>query len=338
MAAETADRTGIEVEGLVREFKNGPRAVDGIDLRVAPGEIYGFLGPNGAGKSTTVLMLTTLLPPTAGTARVAGFDIVSEGPRVRSAIGAALQEAALDPLLTGREHMRLQTALHGIAKAEREERGNELLERVGLSRAADRKVGGYSGGMKRRLDLALALAHRPRILFLDEPTTGLDIQSRTALWEEVARLASDDGVTVFLTTQYLEEADALANRVGIIDHGKIVAEGTPAALKAEIGRPTVEAVPRDPSEHERMVATLSRFGEPAGAQPKGAAVRLEGGESELAEVVRALDADGIAIERLQLHAPSLDDVFLTKTGRSLEGAEEAEEEAEDAAAEAVGPA
>ena len=254
MAAETADRTGIEVEGLVREFKNGPRAVDGIDLRVAPGEIYGFLGPNGAGKSTTVLMLTTLLPPTAGTARVAGFDIVSEGPRVRSAIGAALQEAALDPLLTGREHMRLQTALHGIAKAEREARGDELLERVGLSQAADRKVGGYSGGMKRRLDLALALAHRPRILFLDEPTTGLDIQSRTALWEEVARLAAEDGVTVFLTTQYLEEADALANRVGIIDHGKIVAEGTPAALKAEIGRPTVEAVPRDPAEHERMVA------------------------------------------------------------------------------------
>ncbi len=234
--------------------------------------------------------------------------------------------------------MRLQTALHGIAKGERERRGAELLARVGLSQAADRKVGGYSGGMKRRLDLALALAHRPRILFLDEPTTGLDIQSRTALWEEVARLAADDGVTVFLTTQYLEEADALANRVGIIDHGKIVAEGTPAALKAEIGRPTVEAAPRDPAEHERMVAVLSRFGEPAGASPKGAAVRLAGGESELAEVVRALDAEGIAIEQLQLHAPSLDDVFLAKTGRSLEGAEEAEEEAEDAAAEAVGSA
>jgi ABC-2 type transport system ATP-binding protein len=337
MATEDASRNGIEVEGLVREFKNGPRAVDGIDLRVAPGEIYGFLGPNGAGKSTTVLMLTTLLPPTAGTARVAGFDIVGEGPRVRSAIGAALQEAALDPLLSGREHMRLQTALHGIAKSERGQRSNELLERVGLSLAADRKVGEYSGGMKRRLDLALALVHGPRILFLDEPTTGLDIQSRTALWEEVAGLA-EDGVTVFLTTQYLEEADALANRVGIIDHGRIVAEGTPAALKAEIGRPTVEAVPREPGEHDRMVAVLSRFGEPAGAGPRGAAVRLAGGESELAEVVRALDAEQIAIERLQLHAPSLDDVFLAKTGRSLEGAEEAEEEAQDAAAEAVSAA
>jgi ABC-2 type transport system ATP-binding protein len=335
MAADATDRNGIEVEGLVREFKNGPRAVDDIDLRVSPGEIYGFLGPNGAGKSTTVLMLTTLLPPTAGTARVAGFDIVKEGPRVRASIGAALQEAALDPLLTGREHMRLQTALHGIAKGEREERGNELLERVGLVRAADRRVGGYSGGMKRRLDLALALAHRPQILFLDEPTTGLDIQSRTALWEEVARLAND-GVTVFLTTQYLEEADALANRVGIIDHGRIVAEGTPAALKGEIGRPTVEAVPSDPAEQEHTAAVLSRFGESAGASPKGAAVRLAGGESQLAEVVRALDAENIAIEQLQLHAPSLDDVFLTKTGRSLEGAEEDEEETEEAAAEAVG--
>src|SRR5215210_4709513 len=183
-----SEPNGIEVEGLVRVFKKGPRAVDGIDLRVEPGEIYGFLGPNGAGKSTTVLMLTTLLPPTAGRARVAGHDIVSEGPEVRRAIGAALQEAALDPLLTGREHMRLQTTLQGVPKEERRRRGDALLERVGLSDAADRKVGGYSGGMKRRLDLALALVHRPRLLFLDEPTTGLDPQSRTALWDEVARL------------------------------------------------------------------------------------------------------------------------------------------------------
>jgi ABC-2 type transport system ATP-binding protein len=333
-----ARENGIEVEGLVREFKKGPRAVDGIDLRVEPGEIYGFLGPNGAGKSTTVLMLTTLLPPTAGSARVAGFDVVSEGPRVRAAIGAALQEAALDPLLSGREHMRLQTSLHGIAKDEREARGDALLERVGLAQAADRRVGGYSGGMKRRLDLALALAHEPRILFLDEPTTGLDIQSRTALWEEVARLASEDGVTVFLTTQYLEEADALADRVGIIDHGRIVAEGTPTELKEEIGRPTVEAAPRDLADRERLTAVLSRFGESAGSGPKGVAARLSGGESQLAEVVRALDAESIAIEHLQLHAPSLDDVFLAKTGRSLEGAEEAEAESEEQAAEAASPA
>ena len=211
---------GIEVDGLVREFKNGPRAVDGIDLQVEPGEIYGFLGPNGAGKSTTVLMLTTLLPPTAGTARVAGHDIVREGAKVRRAIGAALQEAALDPLLTGREHMRLQTALQGVPHGERTRRGDDLLERVGLADAADRRVRGYSGGMKRRLDLALALVHTPRILFLDEPTTGLDPASRSDMWTEVARLARDDGVTVFLTTQYLEEADQLADRVAIIDHGQ----------------------------------------------------------------------------------------------------------------------
>ena len=181
---------GIEVEGLVREFKKGPRAVDGIDLEVAPGEIYGFLGPNGAGKSTTVHMLTTLLPPTAGTARVAGHDIVTDGPAVRDAIGVALQEAALDQFLTAREHMRLQAGMHGLTRADATRRGDELIARVGLSEAADRKVGGYSGGMRRRLDLALALVHEPRLLFLDEPTTGLDVQSRTALWDEVQRLAS----------------------------------------------------------------------------------------------------------------------------------------------------
>src|SRR3954466_9826738 len=295
---------GIEVEGLVREFKNGPRAVDGIDLHVDQGEIYGFLGPNGAGKSTTVLMLTTLLPPTAGTARVAGFDVVKEGPQVRASIGAALQEAALDPLLTGREHMRLQTALHGLAKGERESRSNELLERVGLTQAADRKVGGYSGGMKRRLDLALALAHRPRILFLDEPTTGLDIQSRTALWDEVARLAADDGVTVFLTTQYLEEADVLADHLGIIDNGRIVAEGTPGELKAEIGKPTVEAVPRDPEEHQRVATVFDRFGDLMTASPKAVAVRLDGTGAGLAEVVRALDAESLQVDQLQIHSPS----------------------------------
>src|SRR6478609_1915368 len=233
----------IEVDGLVREFKKGPRAVDGIELAVDHSEIYGFLGPNGAGKSTTVLMLTTLLPPTAGTARVGGFDVVREGPEVRKVIGAALQEAALDPLLTGREHLRLQATLQALPRETRRARADELLERVGLTEAADRKVKGYSGGMKRRLDLALALVHRPRILFLDEPTTGLDPASRSDMWQEVARLARDDGVTVFLTTQYLEEADFLADHIGIIDHGRIVAEGTPDALKDEIGGESVEAVP-----------------------------------------------------------------------------------------------
>jgi ABC-2 type transport system ATP-binding protein len=313
------ERRGIEVHGLVREFKGGIRAVDGIDLEVAPGEIYGFLGPNGAGKSTTVLMLTTLLPPTGGRASVAGFDVATQGPEVRVRVGAALQEAALDNFLTGREHFDLQGGLHGMPKAERRRRAQELLERVGLEEAADRKVGGYSGGMRRRLDLALALVHHPSILFLDEPTTGLDPQSRSALWEEVSRLAREDGVTVFLTTQYLEEADVLADRVGIIDRGRIVAEGTPEALKAEVGRFSVEATPADPGDRARIADVLGRFGEEAASSPKGVAVRLDGGSAELAEVVRRLDAEGLRVADLQLHAPSLDDVFLAKTGRTLEG-------------------
>ncbi len=320
-------RAGIEVENLVREFRKGPRAVDGIDLSVEPGEIYGFLGPNGAGKSTTVLVLTTLLPPTSGIARVAGYDVVKDGPKVRAAIGAALQEAALDPFLTGREHLNLQAALHGLPRKQRKRRGEELLERVGLEEAADRRVRGYSGGMKRRLDLALALVHEPRILFLDEPTTGLDPQSRSALWSEVSHLARDEGVTVFLTTQYLEEADVLADRVGIIDRGKIVAEGTPEELKAEIGRPSVEATPAEGSGREAVARVLSRFGEEIAAQPGAVAVRLMRGAGDLADVVRALDSEDVRVTNLRLDEPSLDDVFLEKTGRSLEGegAQEVEE-------------
>ena len=312
----------IEVEQLVREFRKGPRAVDGIDLAVSPGEIYGFLGPNGAGKSTTVLMLTTLLPPTSGCARVGGHDIVHEGAQVRASIGAALQEAALDAVLTGREHLQLPATLQGMPKADRARRSQELLERVGLTEAADRRVGGYSGGMKRRLDLALALVHSPRILFLDEPTTGLDVQSRTALWEEVSRLAREEGMTVFLTTQYLEEADALADRVGIIDHGHIVAEGTPTQLKEEIGSPTVEVVPADPTAGDTLAARLTSFGTLARNGNGAVTVQLPGGETQLAEIVRTLDHAQLKVASLVLHQPSLDDVFLAKTGRKLEGAGE----------------
>src|SRR5690349_16062860 len=231
-------------------------------------------------------MLAPLLPPTSGRATVGRYDIVRQGAQVRATIGAALQEAALDAILTGREHLMLQGTLQGLPSAERRRRTDALLQRVGLTEAADRKVKGYSGGMKRRLDLALALVHSPRILFLDEPTTGLDIQSRLALWDEVSRLAKD-GVTVFLTTQYLEEADALANRVGIIDHGTIVAEGTPAALKEEVGRPTVEVVPAEAADFERAAAIMERFGEQC-PSTRGVAVRLRTGQIDLAEVVRAL--------------------------------------------------
>ena len=316
----SASGPAIDVQQLVREFRKGPRAVDGIDLAVAHGEIYGFLGPNGAGKSTTVLMLTTLLPPTSGTATVGGFDIVRQGSKVRAVIGAALQEAALDSILTGREHLLLQATLQGVPRATRKARASELLERVGLTEAADRRVGGYSGGMKRRLDLALALVHSPRILFLDEPTTGLDLQSRTALWEEVQRLAHDEGMTVFLTTQYLEEADTLADRVGIIDRGTIVAEDTPARLKAEIGSPTVEVVPADPASGDAVLEALAEFGSPARNGGGSLTVRLPRGEAQLADLVRALDHAGLHVASLHLHQPSLDDVFLAKTGRKLEGA------------------
>jgi ABC-2 type transport system ATP-binding protein len=333
--SERAIGRAIEVEGLTQQFRKGPLAVDGIDLHVDPGEIYGFLGPNGAGKSTTVLMLTTLLPPTGGRATVGGYDIASEGGQVRSVIGAALQEAALDAHLTAREHMRLQTALQGVPKPERRRRGDELIARVGLADAADRKVGGYSGGMKRRLDLALALVHGPSILFLDEPTTGLDPQSRSSLWEEVERLAADEGMTVFLTTQYLEEADRLADRVGIIDRGSIVAEGTPAALKSEIGEPSVEATAADPVDAERLADVLGRFGTATAGSDGEARVRLEPGSGGLVAVVRELDSAGVAVADLQLHEPTLDDVFLEKTGRKLEGAGDGTGEHEAVSMDAV---
>jgi ABC-2 type transport system ATP-binding protein len=210
---------------------------------------------------------------------------------------------------------------------ERKRRIEQLLDRVGLTHAADRKVRTYSGGMKRRLDLALALVHDPQILFLDEPTTGLDPQSRSALWEEVGRLAKEEGVTVFLTTQYLEEADVLADRVGIIDKGRIVAEGTPTALKAEIGRPTVEIVPERLEERDRLELILARFGDDTAARPGAAAVQLDG-HGSLPDVIRALDTEGLLTAAINLHQPTLDDVFLAKTGRSLEGAQQEAEAAE----------
>ena len=314
---------GIEVEGLVREFKNGPRAVDGIDLRVEPGEIYGFLGPNGAGKSTTVLMLTTLLPPTAGTARVAGHDIVREGPAVRAAIGAALQEAALDPLLTGREHMRLQTTLQGVPKAERRPRGDALIERVGLADAADRKVGGYSGGMKRRLDLALALVHRPRILFLDEPTTGpgpLQPRGHVEGGLPPGARRGRDGVPHHAVPRGGRRAGRPDR-----DHRPRPAS-SPAARRRSSRRRSGARRSRSRRSTAATARTvesvLARFGSAAPAAPEAAAVRLRGGAEELAAVVRALDAEDVAMRDFQLHAPTLDDVFLAKTGRKLDAGDE----------------
>jgi ABC-2 type transport system ATP-binding protein len=314
----------VEVRDLVREFKGGIRAVDGLDLEVREGEIYGFLGPNGAGKTTVVRILTTLLRPTSGIARVAGHDVVKDGDAVRRSIGVALQEAAIDPLMTGRELLRMQGALHGLKLGAARERAGQLLARVGLTEAGDRRVGGYSGGMRRRLDLALALVHRPHVLFLDEPTTGLDPTSRAALWREV-RALHEDGTTVFLTTQYLEEAEQLADRVGIIARGNLVAEGTPASLKSRVGEPTVHVELADPDSARAAREALAGLGElePGdGRSPCRVALRTPAGRAAIGPVIRALDDHGVAVEFVEVQTPTLDDVFTAVTGSHLEGAGE----------------
>ena len=307
----------IVAQDLVRYFGD-VKAVDGINITVKTGEIFGFLGPNGAGKSTAVRMLTTLLRPTSGTATVAGFDVAKYPDEVRRRIGVALQDAAIDPLMTGTELLRLQAVLYGIPQAQMKNRANELLERVGLTAAADRRVGTYSGGMRRRLDLALALIHQPTVLFLDEPTTGLDPMSRMSLWEEVRRL-NNEGTTVMLTTQYLEEADQLADRIAIIDAGKIVREGKPQDLKAGVGFPTLLiTVPSD--QTERAKAVLATFGDMRPTAEGSLGVGLRGGANVVTDVVRKLDEASVRVQHLEINEPSLDDVFAEATGHRLEGA------------------
>ena len=316
----------IAVEGLAKSY-GSVRALRGVDFAAPPGSVLGLLGPNGAGKTTAVRILATLLEPDGGSARVAGLDVVRDAAALRARIGLAGQYAAVDENLTGLENLEMVGRLYHMSRTDARRRAQDLLERFDLTDAAKRPAKTYSGGMRRRLDLAAALVFRPPVLFLDEPTTGLDPQSRQDLWEEVARLAREDGVTVFLTTQYLEEADMLADRVAIIDHGRIVAAGTPEALKAEIGRPSLEAVPAERHERDRVAAVLARFGTPATAQPGAAAVRLERGTEALADIVRALDAESLAVAELQVHAPTLDDVFLAKTGRRMEKEEDPAPEA-----------
>jgi len=274
----------------------------------------------------------TLLRPTGGHARVAGFDVASQASKVRRRIGVALQEAALDPLMTGSELIELQATLHGIAPRSVRARGAELIERVGLSGAAGRRVGTYSGGMRRRLDLAMALIHWPEVLFLDEPTTGLDPTSRLTLWAEVRRLR-DEGTTVFLTTQYLEEADQLTDRIGIIADGRIVAEGTPASLKAEVGRPHLDLVLADGSDLAAAREVVARHGDRRpSTEDCHLSIGLQRGAADIAPILRALDDAGFEVAELELKQPTLDDVFLDKTGEHLEGAsDDVETEAEPAA-------
>ena len=324
----------IHAQSLKRSFGT-TLAVDGVDLSVARGEIYGFLGPNGAGKSTVTRVLCTLISPTGGSARVAGFDVETQADKVRLRIGVALQDAALDPKQTGLEMLRLQGRFYGLSKNDTERRLADLRELIDIGSALEDRVATYSGGMKRRLDLALALVHNPRVLFLDEPTTGLDPTSRARVWDEVRRLNSELGMTVFLTTQYLEEADELADRVGIIDHGRIVAEGTPDELKRSIGTDLVIAVVDGDPEIAR-VALLPLAGvERVDVNGNEVTAAVSNGPEAISPVAIALAGagGGLRVRELSLRTPTLDDVFLSVTGARLadrdtdaDGNDQAEEE------------
>jgi ABC-2 type transport system ATP-binding protein len=308
--------SAIRCTSLVRDF-GGFCAVNGVDLDIEAGEIYGFLGPNGAGKSTTVRMLCTLLAPSSGRAEVAGFDIVDEPGAVRLRIGVALQEAALDPRQTGTELLTLQARLYGLSRRDATRRVEELASLIDIGDALDRRIATYSGGMKRRLDLAAALIHNPEILFLDEPTTGLDPVSRAAVWEEVRYLNDELGMTIFLTTQYLEEADALAGRVGIIDRGEIVAEGTPADLKRAVGSDMIIA--RLAGDARAAVAFVEKVDGVVGVEAHGneLTVSTQNGPATVSGVAVALAECNVTIHDLTLRTPTLDDVFLDITGSRI---------------------
>ncbi len=315
--AESANGYAVVASGLAKRFGN-VEAVKGVDLALSKGEIYGFLGPNGAGKTTVVRMLTTLLVPTSGAATVAGYDVTREGQQVRLHVGAALQDAALDDKQTGRELLRLQGRLYGLRGREINQRLSELAALIDIGDAIDRLIGTYSGGMKRRLDLAAALVHNPEVLFLDEPTTGLDPISRNRVWEEVRRINRQLGVTIFLTTQYLEEADALADRVGIINEGELVAEGTPADLKRSVGLDVIVARVDGSAD-----AAIERLNAIEGVQQVDAyeselSVSVANGASLVSAVALALNECGVSVHELTLRTPTLDDVFLQVTGARLQ--------------------
>ena len=314
----------IAVEKLVVVYSDGTKAVDGIDFGVQDGEFFGFLGPNGAGKSTTIKVLTTLLRKTSGTATVFGHDVASEPKQIRPMIGVQSQETVVDGDLTGRENMILQGNLHGMRGTELTGRVDDLLKLVELSDVANRRAAYYSGGMKKRLDLASSLVHKPRLLFLDEPTTGLDPQSRAGIWKYLKRLNKEDGITIFLTTQYLEEADKLCDRLAIIDHGQIVTSGTPSDLKAEIGADavtlSVEGNGGNAGRAEDVLKGVSGIGDIVHGD--GAiTVYAKNASTLVPDIVRAFDASGLRLSSINLSRPSLDDVFLKHTGHRIRAEE-----------------
>jgi ABC-2 type transport system ATP-binding protein len=313
MPADVAIRT----EALVRDF-DGVRAVDGVDLQIPAGQIYGFLGPNGAGKSTTVRMLCTLMAPSGGRAVVAGYDVADQPGEVRLRIGVALQEAALDPNQTGTELLQLQGRLYGLNRREIRQRVDDLAELINLGDFLNRMIGTYSGGMKRRLDLAAALIHNPEIVFLDEPTTGLDPVSRVQVWAEVRRLNSELNMTIFLTTQYLEEADELAHRVGIIDNGRIVAEGTPTELKRSVGSDVIIArVEGDASSVKSLLEQVPGV-QSVDVHGNELVIATGIGSATISPVAVALAGTEVVVRDLTLRTPTLDDVFLDLTGTHIE--------------------
>ena len=309
----------IETRGLRRVFKSRKRVVEavvGVDLTVMRGEIFGFLGPNGAGKTTTLRMLATLLPPSGGSARVAGHELASQPDRIRERIGYVGQAGGSDPSITGRTELVFQGRLYGMSLEAARRRAGELIAMLELDAAADRKVGTYSGGQKRRLDIGLGLVHNPQLLFLDEPTTGLDPQSRARVWDEVKRM-HDRGTTVFLTTHYLDEADALCDRIAIIDYGKIVAEGTPEELKRAVAGDVVTLTVAGDQQRALDVLEDQPFVREARLEEGSVLLYVDRGEVAMPAILRLLDGAGLQLLTMGLHRPSLDDVFLRQTGRSL---------------------
>jgi ABC-2 type transport system ATP-binding protein len=307
----------INVKNLVEVYSDGTKAVDDISFSVQEGEFFGFLGPNGAGKSTTIKILTTLLRKTSGTATIAGYDVEKQAAAIRKIIGVQSQETTVDGDLTGRENIELQGHFHQMNGTEIKKRVNELLSLVGLEEAAEKRARNYSGGMKKRLDLATALIHKPKLLFLDEPTTGLDPQSRAAIWSYLEKLNKNEGITIFLTTQYLEEADKLCKRLSIIDSGKIVVSGSPAELKHQIGADSIRISLEDCKKDIKSMTGVAEILD----SEECLTVYAKNAGLLIADIVRALDSSDIRLASVTFSSPSLDDVFMKHTGKRIRAEE-----------------